>query len=134
MNSICTAPPRYQFPCSKYGAMRPTPAPKPCGLIAARPGGDTHLPLRSGRTTDEPDFPIRPRLGRHPFDRIFAIRTRRSEDVVVAVREEMTALVHLDVRVSALHCLDFRRHVAWRAEPNVPVVKVVGRTDEDLSL
>src|SRR5262249_15278867 len=38
MNSICTAPPRYQLPCSKYGATRPTPAPKPCGIIAANAG------------------------------------------------------------------------------------------------
>src|SRR5215470_17900558 len=38
IKSICTAPPRYQFPCSKYGATRPTPAPNPCGIIAANPG------------------------------------------------------------------------------------------------
>src|SRR5215471_2768192 len=38
MKSICTAPPRYQLPCSQYGATRPTPAPKPCGMIAASAG------------------------------------------------------------------------------------------------
>src|SRR6185369_6712251 len=38
MNNICTAPPRYQLPCSKYGATRPTPAPNPCGIIAANAG------------------------------------------------------------------------------------------------
>ena len=38
MKSICTAPPRYQLPCSKYGATRPTPAPKPCGIMAANAG------------------------------------------------------------------------------------------------
>src|ERR1017187_9536070 len=38
MNSICTAPPRYHLPCSKYGATRPTPAPNPCGIMAASAG------------------------------------------------------------------------------------------------
>ncbi len=38
MKSICTAPPRYQLPCSKYGPTRPTPAPNPCTLNAAYPG------------------------------------------------------------------------------------------------
>src|SRR5260370_19698953 len=36
--SICTAPPRYQLPCSQYGATRPTPAPKPGEAIPAHAG------------------------------------------------------------------------------------------------
>ena len=38
MKSICTAPPRYQLPCSQYGFTRPTPAPKPCTFMAANAG------------------------------------------------------------------------------------------------
>src|SRR5215475_13859790 len=33
IKSICTAPPRYQLPCSLYGPTLPTPAPKLSGMI-----------------------------------------------------------------------------------------------------
>src|SRR5207248_8211354 len=63
MNNICTAPPRYQLPCSKYGATRPTPAPKPCGIIAASAGLPCAATPSCHSAVDEQ--PISPTL---PFD------------------------------------------------------------------
>ena len=42
----------------------------------------------------------------------------------------MPALVGADIRVSALHCLELRAHIGCGAKAHVPVVHVVGRTDE----
>ena len=61
MKSICTAPPRYQFPCSKYGATRPTPAPNPCGMIAASPGGESAAtPICHSAVEEQPMRPTLP--------------------------------------------------------------------------
>ena len=63
MKSICTAPPRYQLPCSKYGRTRPTPAPKPCTFIAAYAGWPSAATPIWYSAVDE--HPVVPTL---PFD------------------------------------------------------------------
>src|SRR4026209_6591 len=105
MKSICTAPPRYQLPCSKYGPTRPTPAPKPWTFMAANPGcpsaatpiwysavdeqpGDPRRPgprpPRAGPRWPRPavraDLAFRPRLLRQPVDGVEAVGFR-PEDV-----------------------------------------------------
>ena len=74
MNSICTAPPRYQLPCSKYGRTRPTPAPKPCTFIAAYAGWPSAATPICHSAVDEQ--PVVPTL---PFDQgCVAIQSRVS--------------------------------------------------------
>ena len=61
MNSICTAPPRYQLPCSTYGPTRPTPAPKPCTFIAAKPGWPkAATPICHSAVDEQPVVPTLP--------------------------------------------------------------------------
>ena len=135
MNSICIAPPRYQLPCSQYGPTLPTPAPKPCTFIAAKPGmaerRDRGLPLRGRRAPGRAELAVRPRLLGQVVDRFVAVGDRRAENVVVAFGEEMAALVLPDVGVAALDGLDDPRHVGGHAVADVPEVEVVRRLDED---
>src|SRR5678815_1795127 len=63
MNSICTAPPRYQLPCSKYGPTRPIPAPNPCTFMAANAGCPVEATAGWYSAVDEQ--PVVPAL---PFD------------------------------------------------------------------
>ncbi len=104
-------------------------------MIVARPFGrlrrDGHLPLRGRRAADQADLAVRPVLRRDPLDLIRSVRGRRSENVVVPLGEEVSALVGADVRVAALHRVELRRHIGRGAEGDVPEVHVVGRADED---
>ena len=63
---------------------------------------DGHLPFGGRRAAGRADLAVRPRLLRHPVDRVVAVGERRAEDVVVAFGEEVAALVLLDVGVAAL--------------------------------
>ena len=65
------------------------------------------LPFRRRRTADGADLPVRPGLRRHPVDRVVAVRERRAENVVIAFGEEVSALIHLDIGVAALHRVEF---------------------------
>ena len=69
MNSICTAPPRYQLPISQYGPTLPTPAPKPCTFIAANPGLPSEATAGCHSAVDEQ--PVVPTL---PFDHRWDVR------------------------------------------------------------
>src|SRR5215831_13767235 len=61
IKSIWTAPPRYQLPCSKYGATRPTPAPNPCGFIAAKAGWPiAATPICHSAVDEHPTVPTLP--------------------------------------------------------------------------
>src|SRR2546426_11513358 len=101
MNSIWTAPPRYQFPCSQYGPTRPTPAPNPMGIIAAYAG----LPIAATPNCHSAveEQPIVPTL---PLD-------------------------HLHIGIPALHGVQFGAHVARHTVAHVPVVEVVRRAHEN---
>src|SRR2546425_2962060 len=101
MKSIWTAPPRYQFPCSKYGRTRPTPAPNPMGIIAAYAG----LPIAATPNCHSAveEQPIVPTL---PLD-------------------------HLHIGIPALHGVQFGAHVARHTVAHVPVVEVVRRAHEN---
>ena len=91
---------------------------------------DAHLILGGRRTPGRPDLAVRPRLLRQPLERVVAVG-RRAEDVVVALREEMAALVLDDVGVAPLHRSQRRRQVARHAVAHVPVIEVVGRPHPD---
>ena len=57
---------------------------------------------------------------------VVGVGERRAEDVVVALGEEVAALVHLDEDVAALDGVELGGHVAVGAEADVPEVEVVG--------
>ncbi len=94
-------------------------------------GRDAHLILRRRRTAGRPDFAVRPGLLREPRERVVAVSTRRSEDVVVALGEEVSALVLHDVGIPALDGGQRGRHVARDPVADVPVVEVVRRAHPD---
>src|SRR6266516_2515370 len=54
--------------------------------------GDAHLILRRRRAPGGPDLPVRPRLLRQPVDGVVAVASRRAEDVVVALGEEVAVV------------------------------------------
>ena len=60
---------------------------------------DGQLILGGRRASGGADLPVRPRPLREPLDRIDAVGRRRAQDVVVALREEVPALVLHHVRV-----------------------------------
>ena len=92
--------------------------------------GDAHLVLRRRRAAGRPDPAVRPRLPGQPVDRVVPVGLR-SEDVVVALREEMPPLVLDDVRVSLLDGGEHGSHVGGHAVVHVPEVEVVGRSHPD---
>ena len=92
---------------------------------------DRWLPLRRRRASRRAKLAVRPRLLRQVFDRFVAVGDRRAENVVVAFREKMTALVLADVGVAFLDGLDDARHVGRHAVAHVPEVEVVGGLDEN---
>ena len=98
-------------------------------FVAERCRGE--LPLCSRRAADEADLPVRPWLRAHPIELVVGISQRRAEDVVVALGEEVAALIHLDQHVATFHGFEFVGHVAVGAKSNVPVVEVVWRAAED---
>ena len=93
--------------------------------------GDAHLILRRRRAPGGPDLPVRPRLLRQPVDGVVAVASRRAEDVVVALGEEVAAFVLHDVRVSPFHCREGCGHVGRHAVVHIPEVEVVRRPDPD---
>ena len=135
MNSICMAPPRYQLPCSQYGPTLPTPAPKPCTFMAAKPGWPSDATAGCHSAVDEhpvvPELAVGPRLLGQVVHRLVAVGDRRAENVVVAFGVEMPALVLPNVGVAALDRCQNRAHVGRHAVAHVPEVEVVGRLDED---
>ena len=93
--------------------------------------GDSRLVFRRRRTAGGPCLAVRPRLLRDPVHQVVAVGDRRTEDVVVAFREEMPALVLSDVGVAALDGVQDVRHVGGHAVANVPEVEVVRRLHHD---
>ncbi len=78
MNSIWTAPPRYQFPCSYQPPTRPTPAPKPWGFMAASAGWPSDATAICHSAVDE-----QPTSPTFPFDQVCsAIQVRASSPSV----------------------------------------------------
>ncbi len=92
--------------------------------------GHAHLILGGRRTAGRADLAVRPGLLRQPVDRVESVGLR-SEDVVVAFREEVAALVLHDVGVAALDGGQLRAHVGRHAVLDVPEVEVVGRSHPD---
>ncbi len=92
--------------------------------------GDRRLPLRGRRAARRAHLAVRPRLARQPVDGVVAVGDGRAEDVVVALGEEVPALVLHDVRVAPLDRGQRRGHVGGDAVAHVPVVEVVGRLRE----
>src|SRR6185312_6663654 len=101
------------------------------GKTLGRLCGNAHLPFCSRGTAHQTDLPVRPRLRRYPLDLIHAVRQRRSQDVVVALGEEVPALVRHHVGVATLHRFELSAHVSRCAKLDVPVVHVVWGTTED---
>ena len=93
--------------------------------------GHGRLPLRGRRAPRGAELAVRPRLLRQVLDRFVAVGDRRAEDVVVAFREKVAALVLSDVGVALLDRLDDARHVGGHAVAHVPEIEVVGGLDED---
>ncbi len=89
-----------------------------------------HLIFGRGRAAGRADLAVRPRLFRQPVDGVEAVGLR-SEDVVVAFREEMAAFVLADVGVTALDGFENRAHVGRHAVLDVPEVEVVRRPHPD---
>ena len=69
-------------------------------------------------------------LAGNPFQRVVAIGQRRAENVVIAFRKKVTALVHGDVRVTAFDGFDDTAHIARNAIAHVPVIEVVRRANK----
>jgi len=92
---------------------------------------DTGLVFGGRRTPRRADFAVRPCLLRDPVERVVAVGARRPEDVVIAFREEVSALVLHDIRITALDGGDRRGHIRRHAVAHVPEIEVVGRLDED---
>ena len=93
--------------------------------------GDAHLPFRSRGASRGADFSVRPRLRREPVERVFAVRPRCSQYVVVALGEKMPALVLEHIRIPALDRFEDAAHVRGHAVAHVPEVEVVGRAHPD---
>src|SRR5262249_11231735 len=93
--------------------------------------GNSHLPLCRGGTPNGSNFSVGPGLRTHPGKCIVAIASRWSKDVVISFREEMSALVHLDKCISALHCLQRSGHVGGDSVLYTPKVEVVRRAHKD---
>ena len=92
-----------------------------CGMPQRR---NAHLILGRRRTARRPDLAVRPRLLRQPLESVVAVGGR-SENVVVALGEEVAALVLDDVGVAALDGRQRRTQVCRHAIADVPVVEVV---------
>src|SRR6185437_5400702 len=92
---------------------------------------DGQLPFSRRGTADCSDFAVGPILFCDPVELVDSVRERWTENVVVALREEAAALVHLDEHVTTLHGFELARKIARRAVADVPVVEVVRRAHED---
>ena len=98
------------------------------GRVAQR--RHAHLVLGGRRAARRSDLAVRPGLGRNPCERVVPVGGR-SQDVVVALGEEVAALVLDDVGVAALDGRQRGIHVGRHAVADVPEVEVVGRAHED---
>src|SRR5881394_41693 len=93
--------------------------------------GDGQLPFRRRGTSDQTDLAVRPGLFRDPRDGRIAVAQRRTENVVVAFREKVSALVHLDKGITALDRVELATQVARQPVAHVPEVEVVRRAHKD---
>src|SRR5688500_20108285 len=92
--------------------------------------GDRELPFGRRRATDRADLAVGPRLFGDPGEFVDAVSQRWSKDVVVSLREEASAFVHLHVGVAAFDGFEFAREIPRHAVADVPEVEVVGRSEE----
>src|SRR5690606_16522376 len=78
----------------------------------------SHLPLGSGGASNGAELSVGPGLRVDPLDCVNAVGTWWPEYVVVALGEEVTALVLLDVGVAALDGGECSAHVTRRTVPD----------------
>ena len=118
------------------GPTRPTPAPNPCGIIAANPGGAcAATPICHSAVDEQPIVPTLPfdqGCVRHPLDRVVAIGERRRRGCRSCLRRRSgRARSSRRRRSRASPPSSCCGHVARRTVAHVPEVEVVRRAHED---
>ena len=134
MNNITNRAAAIPVPLLIVGATRPTPAPNPCTIMVVNAGLPPAATASCHSAVEEQ--PIVPTL---PLDHgcleihdsSSSPSERWAENVVVALREEVTAFVHLNKRVATLDGSQLICQFARSAIAHVPEVDVVGCAHKD---